>query len=641
MSKRHLMSPAHERAGISDTNLLEEDLDVVPGLRESILAEQDATVSGTHLIGRSSLQPPMQTGSAGVAMSGSSVSVNRPSLFGRDDDDDDEDEDAAVVRTAEHALAMSNFSASTATLSGLATSRPAASTLGPAVIATAAVGSSHSGARAASTLGPAVTATAAVGSSHSGASVAAVGSASSQPHLELELEMSVQPREQHAAAEGAADRHQTGEEVDRHDDLTRSESLHSVDSHASESDYMGKDRVVTNSGAVQEMGKPSKNPWGRLSGGTKTVIVVVATFFIFLVFITAILVPIDKVTPDTTHTYYIAAETVLWDYAPQNRCVTYDRPFNAYESFWMENGTNRIGDVYYKARYVGYTDDTYTEPIAEDKNDPTPALGYLGPLLRARSTDKVEVYFRNNLPFNTSLYIQGMVFDTNDESVRIDELQSNPSGGAFFPGSSIPPGGEYLYKWKVSEASTPSETSSIALAYHPYQFDEANANAGLVGALVVVEEKEADNDYLPKDVDREYVIFYNTVDENQSPYLEQNIQEFAPNVDPSDPDFIQSNLMSSVNGMMFGNLPDIVANQDDIVRWYSLSIGEAPITYPIAWEGNSLNTATANTVTVSAGVTSSNDMTPSLVGRWLMHCAAIEVDRKGMQALYTIEPGAA
>jgi hypothetical protein len=42
------------------------------------------------------------------------------------------------------------------------------------------------------------------------------------------------------------------------------------------------------------MGKPSKNPWGRLSKGTKTVIVVVLTFFIFMVFVTAIVIPLGE-----------------------------------------------------------------------------------------------------------------------------------------------------------------------------------------------------------------------------------------------------------------------------------------------------------------------------------------------------------
>lgn len=47
------------------------------------------------------------------------------------------------------------------------------------------------------------------------------------------------------------------------------------------------------------------------------------------------------------------------------------------------------------------------------------------------------------------------------------------------------------------------------------------------------------------DVDRDVFLLFNVVDENQSWYLEENIQKCtdAANVDPTDSDFTESNLM--------------------------------------------------------------------------------------------------
>ena len=62
-------------------------------------------------------------------------------------------------------------------------------------------------------------------------------------------------------------------------------------------------------------------------------------------------------------TYYIAADEVLWDYAPHDRNDIAGRPWNDDEKVFVENGPTRIGHVYRKSLYRGYTDARFTHRV--------------------------------------------------------------------------------------------------------------------------------------------------------------------------------------------------------------------------------------------------------------------------------------
>ena len=61
-----------------------------------------------------------------------------------------------------------------------------------------------------------------------------------------------------------------------------------------------------------------------------------------------------------THTYYIAADEVIWDYAASGVNQLTGEPFGEEEAFWLESGPHRIGRTYKKALYREYTDETFT-----------------------------------------------------------------------------------------------------------------------------------------------------------------------------------------------------------------------------------------------------------------------------------------
>src|SRR2546429_7985318 len=91
----------------------------------------------------------------------------------------------------------------------------------------------------------------------------------------------------------------------------------------------------------------------------------------------------QRVSPYTPppRIYYLAAEDTNWNYAPLGRDPVYDRSLPAP---W---GTTT---VYAKARYVQYTDSTFTARV------PQPAWqGILGPMIRGVVGDTLKVVFRN------------------------------------------------------------------------------------------------------------------------------------------------------------------------------------------------------------------------------------------------------
>ena len=57
-----------------------------------------------------------------------------------------------------------------------------------------------------------------------------------------------------------------------------------------------------------------------------------------------------------TRTYYISADEVVWDYAPDGRNEITGKPFDRVADTYVASGVGRIGSRYVKCLYRGYTD---------------------------------------------------------------------------------------------------------------------------------------------------------------------------------------------------------------------------------------------------------------------------------------------
>ena len=86
--------------------------------------------------------------------------------------------------------------------------------------------------------------------------------------------------------------------------------------------------------------------------------------------------------PAHTRTYYVAADTVLWDYAPGpeiNRIT--GQPYDSVALMNIGNDSVNVGHRYLKAVYRQYTDSTFT--TLQPRDAAWEHLGILGPLMRA------------------------------------------------------------------------------------------------------------------------------------------------------------------------------------------------------------------------------------------------------------------
>ena len=183
--------------------------------------------------------------------------------------------------------------------------------------------------------------------------------------------------------------------------------------------------------------------------------------------------------------------------------------------------------------------------------------------------------------------------------------------------------------------------SSVMWMYHSHTDEVGDTYAGLEGAIIITAAGKARGDGSPNDVDREFVTMFSVMDENQSPYLQANIDKFAGDpgsVNPDDEDFQESNLMHSINGYVYGNLPGLTMNRGDKVRWYLMDLGTEVDLHTPHWHGNTglmmgMRTDMAELLPGSMKVF---DMVPDDAGTWLYHCHVNDHILAGMMALYKV-----
>ena len=363
-------------------------------------------------------------------------------------------------------------------------------------------------------------------------------------------------------------------------------------------------------------------------------------FSVPFVFKTEAYVPVNR-------TYYMAATEVEWDYAPTGINQITGEAFGSGtwvldENIFVGQGTDRIGKVYTKCLYREYTDATFATPLVKPE---TTHLGTLGPIIRGVVGDTLVVVFKNNCQIPTTVHPHGVFY-------------LKPSEGAFYAdddgingGDYVAPGATWTYTWPVPARAGPGpmDPSSVLWMYHGHIDESGETNAGLIGPIIITKASMARADGTPKDVDREFVNLFTIFDENRSPYIDRNIQKYITDLGnlrtrntealKADGDFIESNLMHSVNGYVFGNLPGLVMDLGERVRWNIIAMGTEVDLHSPHWHGNSLLFAQmrVDVIEVLPGSMKTLTMVPDNPGTWLYHCHVNDHIDAGMLALYTIQ----
>lgn len=371
-----------------------------------------------------------------------------------------------------------------------------------------------------------------------------------------------------------------------------------------------------------------------------TRVIAVGSLLVLLAVVSAWYAQSPPSTNPTTHTYYIAADKVSWDYAPSGMDQITGEPFDSIARIWVESGPHRIGKLYWKARYREYTDATFT--MLKPRPSEWEHLGLLGPLLRAEVGDTIRVVFRNNVDFPASLHPHGVFYNKDSEGAPYADRTS----GAAKMDDGVPPGATHTYVWPVPERAGPPEgqLSSAFWMYHSHTNEVKDVNAGLIGPMIVTARGSTREDGTPKDVDRELIVAFAEMDENRSWYLDENIQAYVG--DPAGVErecfffepFCRSNTFFSMNGFLFGDLPGLTMRVGERVRWYLMATTNFELHAP-HWHGNTVlvnnqHTDVLNLITMGMVVA---DMVPDNPGTWLFHCHVGGHLEAGMQSLYTVE----
>lgn len=332
--------------------------------------------------------------------------------------------------------------------------------------------------------------------------------------------------------------------------------------------------------------------------------------------------------------YYIAAEEILWDYAPSfpTNALT-GKPFDKNARVFIENRPDRIGRKYLKAVYRAYTDDTFTTQL------PHPAhLGVLGPVIRAEVGDTITVRFLNRTRFPMSVHPHGVFYDKASEGAAY----ADGASGKDKADDKIAPGARYAYKWDVPERAGPGpgDTSSIAWPYHSHVNSVADTNAGMFGVIIVTARGHARDDARPVDVDREYVTLFTVFDENASLYRDENIARFVTaKIDPDDDDFAESNLMHSINGRLWGNLEGLTMRVGERVRWHVLAMGTEVDLHTPHWHGATLlmSGRRIDVMQLMPAASRTLDMRPDSAGTWMYHCHVNDHIKAGMMVTFRVK----
>ncbi len=350
--------------------------------------------------------------------------------------------------------------------------------------------------------------------------------------------------------------------------------------------------------------------------------------------------------------YCVAADELDWDYAPSGIDQMMNMPFERIAKSYMEHGPHRIGHIYKKAIFREYTDATFTK--LKQRPPEWEHAGILGPILRAEVGDTIKVIFKNNGTHPYSMHPHGVFYEKASEGTAYHD----GSDAAAKVGGRVPPGQTHTYTWEVPERAGPGprDPSSVVWLYHSHVNEMIDVNAGLIGAIVITRRGMALPDGRPKDVDKEFVALYMIFDENQSWFLDDNIQRHTDDPAGTKKDefipldatgrwnftgptgFTGVNLRFTINGMQYANLPMMTMKKGDRVRWYLITIGFGFNFHTPHWHGNVIleDGKRTDVIALSPAQMITTDMVPDDPGIWLFHCHVSDHMDGGMIARYQV-----
>ncbi|XP_058232223.1 hephaestin-like protein 1a isoform X2 [Hemibagrus wyckioides] len=374
---------------------------------------------------------------------------------------------------------------------------------------------------------------------------------------------------------------------------------------------------------------------------------------------------VPRVSPGHERRFYIATEEAIWDYGPSGINKFTNEPLDkegsdAAEFFTKKDG--RLGGKYWKVRYVAYSDDTFT--TKHEQHGSEHHLGFLGPVIRGEPGDVIVITFRNMAAKNFSLQPHGLSYDKVYEGALYQDGKTYTSFGLHRPlwssgvvhltlplsssglqkaGASVAPGQTFTYRWRVTEGPSNSDPPCLSYLYYSATDPVRDTNSGLVGPLQVCKKgvlDESGRQHIGSEVQKEFFLLFTVIDENQSWYLEENVDKFGSDEsDLENPLFQESNKMHSVNGYMYGNLPGLDLCEGDHVVWHMLGLGTEVDLHGIYFQGNTFQRegTTHDTLSLFPHTSVTVSMKPDNNGVFGLSCRTTDHYRAGMRQFYTVK----
>ncbi|GFR45215.1 hypothetical protein Agub_g6610 [Astrephomene gubernaculifera] len=356
-----------------------------------------------------------------------------------------------------------------------------------------------------------------------------------------------------------------------------------------------------------------------------------------------------------TRTYYIQAEPEEWDYAPDGyqRCT--DTDLSYYSNTFLLSSFDTTDSKYRKAVYREYTDATFTVR----KSAPA-YYGTMGPMIVVEVGDQLVIHFRNNL---TDLPDYPVNLSPGGGLVRVnDASSSSSSGGEVACGTAVAAGQTCVYRWVVPDTAGPSadDFNTAVYSYTSTAVDLVAApSAGLVGALVVagrgeLQQPASSNNssssaaatLLPKGVDLMVPLFWQVVDESLSPYYDVNLaadgidMALVESEDMFEASLTESNMMHSINGFVYCNMPHVVAKSGSVVRWVMVAYGTEGDFHAPYFGGQAVQvdrTGFSTLASLMPSISRAADMRAGDPGTWLLYCDIHDHFLSGMVAQFVVE----
>uniref|UniRef100_W5M0R5 ferroxidase n=1 Tax=Lepisosteus oculatus TaxID=7918 RepID=W5M0R5_LEPOC len=328
--------------------------------------------------------------------------------------------------------------------------------------------------------------------------------------------------------------------------------------------------------------------------------------------------------------YYIAAEEIIWDYAP-NLPGYVDRE---YKSKYLEPRADRIGRKYKKAVYVQYKDANFTKMEEGARKNET---GILGPAVRAQIWDVIKIVFKNNASRPYSIYPHGLTISKSEEGA------SYPKDGSDNGQHEVKPGETHTYTWKVTEEDVPAQNDPRCLTrmYHSAVDVAKDIASGLIGPLLICKSQSLNKRNMQLKADKEQHAVLAVLDENKSWYIEENIRNYCTDpskVNKEDPKFYESNIMrfsisTAINGFVYDSGQVLGFCHGEIVTWHVSSVGAQDYIETLHSYGHTFDLYDRKEDVLSlfpmSGETIAMDM--DKIGHWLLASLNAHYSNKGMR----------